>query len=391
MSKSLVLFFKKELLPLTSSRLPAAILSPGLFRLCLAMAVFLNHTLPIEIGSAAVYIFFMLSGYWVFRMWQSQYRFTRRPVVTFLISRVWRLLPIYYFATAVLIAVMSIGPKPGFPWQAGASLAALHFDMSNLILLGYARLPPPLRVFLPVWSLDIELQFYLVAPLIIAILTAPARRGLAIALYILAGLGLLDFIVAYGGIKAQSGFLPMYLAFFLIGMHIARTEWRPGPRLALGSALTAATLFVVCVGLPQTRSLLIMGSFSGWLGEFNPDANLVLAGLMVPYAAATLRQTGPLSPRIDRHLSNVTYDVYLLHWSAATALLRFAGDISAYQRLPLIVLSWILVPLIATGVYFYIDRPIDRFRARFVARRTSGAKPHTDGAYALKPSPATSS
>ena len=88
-----------------------------------------------------------------------------------------------------------------------------------------------------------------------------------------------------------------------------------------------------------------MGSFSGWLSHFNPDANLVLATLMAPYAAATLRQTGPFSPRIDRHLSNITYDVYLLHWSAATALLRFDGDVSAYQRLPLIALAWVIVPL----------------------------------------------
>ncbi len=374
-----------------SGRLPTSILSPGLFRLCLAMAVFLNHTLPIEIGSAAVYIFFMLSGYWVFRMWENQYRFTLRPVVTFLISRVWRLLPMYYLATAVLIGVMSIGPKPGFPWQAGTSWAALHFDISNLILLGYARLPPQLRVFLPVWSLDIELQFYLVAPLIIAILTKPARSGIAVALYLLAGLGLLDFIVEYGGIRAQSGFLPMYLVFFLIGMHIARTDWRPAPRLALGSAVAAAGLFALCIALPQTRALLIAGSFSGWLSDFNPDANLVLAALMMPYAAATLRQTGPLSRRVDRHLSNITYDVYLLHWSAAAALLRFAGNSSAYQRLPLIALAWIVIPLIATAVYFWIDRPIDRLRARFVARRTIGAQHHADIAYGMKPSSATSS
>jgi peptidoglycan/LPS O-acetylase OafA/YrhL len=370
--------------------LPIFILPPGAFRLCLAMAVFLNHTLPVEIGSAAVYIFFLLSGYWVFRMWQQQYRLTRRPVVTFLISRIWRLLPVYYLALAVLIGVLSIGPKPGFPWQAGLSWTALHFDISTATLLGYATLPPALRVFLPVWSLDVELQFYLVAPLVIAVLTAPRWSGARLALYALAALGLLDFIIQYGGIRAQSGFLPMYLAFFVAGVETARTGWLPTPRLALGGAAAAALLFLVCVALPQTRPLLIMGSFSGWLSHFNPDANLVLATLMAPYAAATLRQTGPFSPRIDRHLSNITYDVYLLHWSAATALLRFDGDVSAYQRLPLIALAWVIVPLVATAVYFGFDRPIDRLRARFVTRRLAGVSV-TDQPYGIKPSPAPSS
>jgi peptidoglycan/LPS O-acetylase OafA/YrhL len=373
-----------------ASRLPSAILPPGAFRLCLAMAVFLNHTLPVEIGSAAVYIFFLLSGYWVFRMWQQQYRFTRRPVATFLISRIWRLLPMYYLALAVLIGVLSIGPKPGFPWQTGLSWTALHFDISSLTLLGYATLAPTLRVFLPVWSLDVELQFYLVAPLVIAVLTAP-RLGARLALYALSAIGLLDFIIEYGGIRAQSGFLPMYLAFFVAGVETARTGWRPGPRLALGGAAAACLLFVVCVALPQTRPLLIMGSFSGWLSHFNPDANLVLACLMAPYAAATLRQTGPFPPRVDRHLSNITYDVYLLHWSAATALLRFDGEVSAYRRLPLIALAWVLVPLVATAVYFWIDRPIDGLRARFVARRLTRAPLPAEAPYGIKPSPAPSS
>ena len=195
--------------------LPIFILPPGAFRLCLAMAVFLNHTLPVEIGSAAVYIFFLLSGYWVFRMWQQQYRPyppTGRDVPD---------LAHLAFAAGLLPRTRGIDrrsldcPKPGFPWQAGLSWTALHFDISTATLLGYATLPPALRVFLPVWSLDVELQFYLVAPLVIAVLTAPRWSGARLALYALAALGLLDFIIQYGGIRAQSGFLPMYLAFFV--------------------------------------------------------------------------------------------------------------------------------------------------------------------------------
>lgn len=348
---------------------PGWVMPPGAFRLALAMAVFVNHTIPLEIGTGAVYLFFMLSGYWVFRMWQREYRHTRAPVFTFLVSRAWRLLPMYYVGLAVLIAVMSIGAAPGFPWQRGLSWTSMHFYASHAVLLFYARLPVQIRPYLPVWSLDIELQFYIVAPLLIALLQGARVRlaGLLIAAVAVAGFA--DFLMFYGSIRAQSGLLPMYLVFFLIGLQTARTDWRPAPRLAAAGAILAGALLAGCLAVPGSRPLLVMGSFSGWLSDYNPDANVVLALLLAPYAMSTLRQGGLLPQAFDRHLGNITYDVYLLHWSAATALMRFAGDISTYRRLPLIVTAWVVVPLISAAVYFAIDRPIDRLRSRFVRGR----------------------
>ena len=43
-------------------------LGPGKFRVLLAVLVVFSHLSFVEIGRPAVFVFFMLSGYWVLRM-----------------------------------------------------------------------------------------------------------------------------------------------------------------------------------------------------------------------------------------------------------------------------------------------------------------------------------
>ena len=52
-----------------NSASPMVICSPGTFRLLLALLVVLDHFTGIMVGRAAVYLFFVLSGFWIHRMW----------------------------------------------------------------------------------------------------------------------------------------------------------------------------------------------------------------------------------------------------------------------------------------------------------------------------------
>src|SRR5258708_30697561 len=82
-----------------------SLLSPGGVRLFLAMVVVVHHSLPLRAGSWAVDVFFVLSGYWITRMWNTRYRQTRIPYITFLVSRWWRLAP--GFLVCTLLALRS--------------------------------------------------------------------------------------------------------------------------------------------------------------------------------------------------------------------------------------------------------------------------------------------
>src|ERR1039457_628074 len=115
---------------------------PGLFRLSLAFVVFVSHCTRLELGSAAVYLFFMLSGFWVRQMWSKEYAPTTAPYRTFIISRLWRLLPVHYIALLMLIPLQyflwgGILPMAGWP--------EIHFALSHVFLLGYATLAGALQ------------------------------------------------------------------------------------------------------------------------------------------------------------------------------------------------------------------------------------------------------
>jgi len=76
------------------------VMSPDLFRNVLAMTVFAHHLTRFSIGNMAVYIFFVLSGYWIARMWVGRYAKSERPFSTFYLSRSLRLIPTLCWSTS---------------------------------------------------------------------------------------------------------------------------------------------------------------------------------------------------------------------------------------------------------------------------------------------------
>jgi peptidoglycan/LPS O-acetylase OafA/YrhL len=86
-------------------------LGPGAFRLILALAVVLHHcTRFFPFGTVAVYVFFILSGYWVTRMWEERYSTSQNAYSLFVLSRSLRIFPLYWIWNAPILdpAVMRV-------------------------------------------------------------------------------------------------------------------------------------------------------------------------------------------------------------------------------------------------------------------------------------------
>lgn len=155
-------------------------LCPGAFRLILASAVVIHHSLPLRVGYPVMYIFFILSGYWITKMWQSRYVKTRNSYLTFLVSR-WRRIAPAFFLCVVL----------------GVCSGALVHDKDVLSLITnpawWLRQIPiaastgPIKPLPPSWSLDVEMQFYLLAPLAIYLVSkiSPKLRWPIVAILLL--------------------------------------------------------------------------------------------------------------------------------------------------------------------------------------------------------------
>ena len=321
---------------------------PGLFRLSLAFVVFLNHTSRVDLGFSAVLIFFMLSGYWIFSMWNTRYSRARDPYITFLVSRMWRLWPAFLLCSAVAwsLAILNHDVPPLGNW--------LYQLIPGLMIIGYSLDWQP---NVPAWSLDIEVQFYLVAPLFILFL-ARHRRAFLIASFAC------SIVAIWLGTR---WFIAYYFLFFAIGMAAASAQWRPTPRLAWGAL--ALTLMIVTAWTTSSYhdTLALTDEYLMPRG-YNEAADVVFALTMIPWTIYTASQQGT---KLDRAMGDLSYLVYLFHEPLYRAL-NF--EVAAHTDRVLIKLGVLTaIVIVSFVVWVTVDRPSNRLRSQWVANRIRSA------------------
>jgi peptidoglycan/LPS O-acetylase OafA/YrhL len=318
--------------------------SPGALRMALAVAVFVHHTTKFNLGMSAVLIFFVLSGYWVATMWTKTYSKTTLSYFTFLVSRFWRVAPV--FALCSGIAWSLLWWRGLAPLEAGGLARQLF---SNVMILGYNSLSYQANV--PGWSLDMEMQFYLVAPLVVFLVSRN--------IYALFGCIALSLLAPkFGG---SATVLP-FLYFFGIGVAAATHGLAPSRRLAYLSLGLAFALIAVCATIflatfaadPSQTNLLAFGG----------KTNLLIAVLMTPWAIYTTQQK---SGATDRMFGDLSYIFYLLHWSVIGAL--GTGEGSYFDRFVLCSEAMVLILAASWLIWLLFDRPIGRLRSAWVAGR----------------------
>ncbi|MGF6774148.1 peptidoglycan/LPS O-acetylase OafA/YrhL [Paraburkholderia sp. GAS199] len=339
-------------------------MSPGAFRFFLATVVLVFHYSSFGVGHTPVYLFFALSGYWVYSMWTHKYESTRDPYVTFMISRIWRLAPVFLLCSFIALAITMILPLIVTPQVPFATIDARAW-VSSLLILGYNTASGvPLT---PAWSLDIELQFYFVAPLVIVLLQKRPALAVGVCLAVSAA----SITLFYD--RAFMSYLPWFVAGILTAKYPAL---KPAKPLALGSGAVTLLTIAVFAAVPALRPVLFGGAHhSALYADYNPLLNIGLAVLALPFAFATVSVR---SSRFDRFLSDASYSLYLVHWLPLLFLSHYAtqlGGLPAPTRVlvtvPVVALSFVL----SAAITQYVDRPCSRVRERFVKQRRTAERP----------------
>lgn len=198
----------------------------GFVRLFLAALVLISHMAytfwGLNPGVWAVVIFYLLAGQVVASLWQKAPLDQR--LKWFLRDRALRILPVYFVSLLVVVALWFFGllqdnyflsaqsSVPG--WLANFSIVPLSYFMYNGTDT-FTFLPPA-------WSLGVELQFYLLVPLLLS------HRRLARWVFVVS---LLIFIMAQVGVLHSDHFgyrlLPGVLWVFLCGMALSATRLLP--------------------------------------------------------------------------------------------------------------------------------------------------------------------
>ena len=281
---------------------------PGATRFVLALLVLCYHFTPLRSGNFAVCCFYILSGYWITKMWRNKYSKAIAPQRVFLMSRWLRIAPMLLLCTGLvfLLPIDRSGATPG--WL-----------LRQALIIGCTGTYVPLA---PAWSLDVELQFYLafaiIAPWIFS-LKQPSRV-LGWLVIISLTISLVAAVIIGNIIKP---WLWIWLPLFLAGMWLETSEYRPTKRHIVICGFLLAIGVGLCGALPTLQPLIWHISRTNMTADQLATVPLrtfidIIASLaVIPLLAANLTSK---STATDSFLGRMSFPLYLWHWIPHTAL-----------------------------------------------------------------------
>jgi peptidoglycan/LPS O-acetylase OafA/YrhL len=324
-------------------------------------------------GFVGVDIFFVISGYLIIGQILRATRASRFSFLNFYARRSLRILPplfIVLAATSFGAAFFLVTPRElsEFGWSELFSSIMLgnHYFLRTG---GYFAIEAHLKPLLHLWTLSVEEQFYLVAPVLIwGIVGIHSRRNqgsakaplLAPTLCIFA-LSLLGCIILSAGKNPAFFLMPLRVWEFIIGgmLNDLVTKARRLGRLAIEAAAAGGAILVA-------GSIVLLGSASSFPSGY---ALLPVSG------AAAMLLAGAAEPRnlVARALSSppliiigwLSYSWYLWHWP----LIVFAHAAQfGHARFSVDLAAAFLALLLALATYVFVERRI-KIRRKDILQR----------------------
>jgi peptidoglycan/LPS O-acetylase OafA/YrhL len=310
-----------------------------------------------------LFLFFVLSGYLLYAPWvrAALGRSPEPSLRRYLRRRAARILPAYYAALAgsILLLYQARGtPGVDLPDKGDLWLFAVfgqNFSRDTLLTLNT-----------PLWTLAVEVCFYLALPLLGLLAMRGGRRGALLVpmLTLVAGLAWNATVAGRGASPILTFALPAMLPYFACGMLVrALIEERRLPHAAGTWALALAGVALVAADALWHETSDV-GFLERTLRDLPAAAGfaLVLAAIRLSPAVARPLGREPLA-----HLGLVSYGVYLWHVPLMLAL-------RSWGLLPLSFLPGLAVALLASVAvasvsWVVLERPVlNRVRAGDVAR-----------------------
>lgn len=336
---------------------------------------------PLGGGRLGVDLFFVLSGFLLWFSWQSiQRRTPNRPAAVreFVKGRVIRIIPPYYAMLAVYVPLFApelLSDGEGL-WHLFLFLSVQQFNEP--------RLPDLFNI--PLWTLTVEVQFYVVMPVVAWVIrrtrpVAPLLAALALTLWWVDNRGTYPTSWLLG--RADQ-FVAGMAAAALVGAHLAddaktgaawigRTLRKRSTAWGMSVAgLTIALYHGSTLGLPRGHR------YDEWV---HPAMGLILAGLVAHLvlgreeAGTVHRSLESAGLRLAGHLS---YGIYLWHFPIYDHLLSWTdgkgAGLASWDALFGLFVATVLTLAVAVASYTWVERPL---LERKVRSSISGGEPST--------------
>jgi peptidoglycan/LPS O-acetylase OafA/YrhL len=254
-----------------------------------ATLVIFQHILIVSIGSFGVDIFFVISGFVI------AYVSVSETPGTFVLKRLFRIVPLYWLGTLAVFAVAAVAPS-----LVNSTTTDIVELFKSLLFIPYVKdngLTHPV-LFLG-WTLNYEMLFYVIFAIA---LTFGSRAAPFIATIILLSLILIGLLFPIDAEPFRFWTRPLSLEF-LFGVWIF-VAWHKGIRLPVTPvfALSIAAALVVLMGWEETRK-----SFD-WI---EPISFGIPAAAVVVLALAC---EGKIKvPAVLLAIGDASYSLYLFH------------------------------------------------------------------------------
>ncbi len=308
----------------------------------------------VQSGYLGVDLFFFISGFCLFFPYAKCARDGRPAPSTrrFFERRFLKIVPSYLIAllTFTLIYHAQYGPLPTLVMHLATHLAFVH----TLSPATFGTISGPL------WTIGVEVQFYLLFPLIVPWFRRSPILGYAVLIAIAE-----SYRLTISGFGLQPSFwwinqLPAFFDVFGAGMFTAsiiggmRAEraWSPRAATVCSGAAFALALTAV-IATTVACSPLSDEAARWWLNAHRVLIGPLCAALVVPAYFAAERWRGFVAPSLLVLLSAVSYNLYLWHLEIFVWI-NNAG-------LPALATVAIAAPLalgVAGAMTYYFERPI---------------------------------
>lgn len=331
-------------------------------------------------GDLGVPIFFTLSGFLLYRPFAAaSLRDADGPSARrYLWRRALRVLPAYWLATVVCLAVFNRDMLTGV-WEVVRPLLLLHVYERDVLPLGIGQ----------TWSLSAEVAFYLLLPLLAVGLArlgrgaaGPAgrarRQTAALAVLVAVGIGsaILTHLPSAGDYPPAHLWLPEYAGFFAGGMALAvllaRAEADPlRPPAAVRLARTrpgllwlgaAAAFALACTPLTGPVDISYPTAAEAVAEQL---LYLVCAVLLIAPSALGAWQAPVLSTPAVRWLGRISYGLFLWHLAFLEGYFKVTDDEFGTGSFP-VVLGLVAAGTLAAATisYYAVERPVQALRPR---------------------------
>lgn len=305
--------------------------------------------LLLERGALGVQVFFLISGFVIAHSLRGV-RLTAGNGAMFIVRRHVRLDPTYWAALAAAAAAALLAKRH--------TLGGTQFVSNMFYLQWILRYPALLGVS---WTLCLEVQFYLLFVLVIAVVQLigsrskqPARTRVEdrISTFAIISLFVFSLILRTELYRRGNAGEPPWFVYdwYLFGLGII-VYWAWRGRIGARAATSSIILVLIC-GLWVGQERMIAGATTG----------------AVIYIAARRDRLGEwLSRPAFQYLGAISYSLYLIHFGVVTRVLNFGLHRTGLSTLS--VAAWSVVAAagsvaVAHALHVAVERPTMRLAAK---------------------------